>query len=153
MHHGLASSRAISACAAALSRKSFSLARWSLSSMVGQEGVLSTRFLSTCSESKTLDCLWSELRVAAWRSYEISSCVVLDPIGEVSDVDGEGRRNRGVDGRVLLVWLVSEPESSGSSVISDDDIMKAWARMVGVGVTSAIAAKPTPAPHHWGLTD
>ena len=79
----------------------------------------------------------------------MSSYVVCDPFGEVSDGDGEGKE-KGVDGRGLFA---SVSASSVSSWMSDDDIMKAWARMLGVGVTSAMAAESTPAPPHWGLTD
>jgi hypothetical protein len=94
------------------------------------------------------------LRVSALRSYKMSSCCAFELFGEVSDFDGDGGRNRGVEGRVSLSWCASEPESSGSSLVSEDDIMKPKARMVGVGVggISAIAAKPTPAPPHWGLS-
>ena len=59
---------------------------------------------------------------------------------------GESGWYRGVGGRCPCD---SEPDPSSSKLLmSDDDIMKPKACMVGVGIETAIATVPTPAPPH-----
>ncbi len=63
---------------------------------------------------------------------------------DAPDGDTGSGRKRGVRGRGPLE---SEPDSSSSgSLMSDDDIMKPKALMVGVGMDTAIARAQIPDP-------